>query len=211
MKTQSLIEMLARGAGPAPRAPAAQRLLPVMLLGLLISSALALLIMGPLPLPELLSPATWIKLSYAGTLMLAASVLTARLARPLAPQKPARAAVVAVFVAMALVGAVSLAMTPAAEMASAILGQTWLVCPWLLMGLSLPSLAGILWAVKGLAPTQLKAAGFASGLLAGAIGAAGYSLACPESSATFVAIWYTVGIGLTALLGRALGSSALRW
>jgi len=112
---------------------------------------------------------------------------------------------------MALLGAVALGLTPQEERWSAVLGQTWLMCPWLLMGFSLPSLAGILWAVKGLAPTQPKRAGFASGLLAGAIGAAGYSLACPESSATFVAIWYTLGIGLTALLGRALGPRSLRW
>ena len=35
MKTQALIEMLARGAGPAPRAVAAQRLLPAAGLGAL--------------------------------------------------------------------------------------------------------------------------------------------------------------------------------
>ncbi|WP_310387350.1 NrsF family protein [Roseateles sp.] len=37
------------------------------------------------------------------------------------------------------------------------------------------------------------------------------ALEFPESSATFVAIWYTLGLGLTALLGRALGSRLLRW
>jgi len=211
MKTEALIDMLARGAGPAPRAVVARRLVPVMALGLMASSLLALLVIGPLPSVMFRTPAPWIKLVYAFLLAAAASVLTARLARPIARVNAPRAAVAAVIVAMAILGAVALALTPQDERMSALLGQTWLMCPWLLMGFSLPSLAGILWAVKGLAPTQPKRAGFACGLLAGAIGAAGYSLACPESSPTFVAIWYTLGIGLTALLGRALGPQTLRW
>jgi len=211
MKTDVLIEMLARGAGPAPRAVVARRLVPVMVLGLMASSLLALLVIGPLPSVMFLTAAPWIKLVYALLVAGAASVLTARLARPIARLQAPRVAVASVIAAMALLGAVALGLTPQEDRLSAVLGQTWLMCPWLLMGFSLPSLAGILWAVKGLAPTQPKRAGFACGLLAGAIGAAGYSLACPESSATFVAIWYTLGIGLTALLGRALGPRSLRW
>jgi len=211
MNTDLLIEMLARDAGPAPRSVVVRRLAPIMLMGLMISSALALWIIGPLPSVMFQAPAPWIKLAYAVSLAAAASVLTARLARPIARLKTPRAAVSAVVVSMALVGVVALATTPPDQRLSAILGQTWLMCPWLLMGFSMPSLVGILWAVKGLAPTQLQKAGFACGLLAGAIGATGYSLACPESSTTFVAIWYTLGMFLTALLGRALGPRVLRW
>ncbi len=211
MKTDVLIEMLARGAGPAPRAAVARRLVPMMVLGMIASSLLALLVIGPLPSVMFLTPAPWIKLVYALLLAGAASVLTARLARPIARLQAPRAAVVAVIAAMALLGAVALGLTPEEDRISAVLGQTWLMCPWLLMGFSLPSLAGVFWAVRGLAPTQPKKAGFACGLLAGAIGAAGYSLACPESSTTFVAVWYTLGIGLTALLGRALAPRWLRW
>lgn len=71
--------------------------------------------------------------------------------------------------------------------------------------LSLPALACILWALRGLAPTRVAQAGCAGGLLAGALGAAGYALGCPEAAASFMAIWYTLGIALAAWLGRALG------
>lgn len=211
MKTDVLIEMLARGAGAAPRALAARRLAPVIALGLLASGLLARLVVGPLPSAAFQTPAPWIKLAYALVLAGAAAVLTARLARPIARLRAPQTAVVLVVCAMALVGAVVLMGTPEEQRWQAVLGQTWVVCPWLLMGFSLPALAGILWAVRGLAPTQLPQAGFACGLLAGATGAAGYALACPESSATFVAIWYTAGMLLTALLGRALGPRVLRW
>jgi len=172
---------------------------------------LALLIVGPRPAAMFASPGPWIKLGYALSLAASAALLTARLARPVARLTIPQTAVAAVFVAMALVGTATVLGTAQGERAAAILGQAWFACPWLLMGLSLPALGAIFWAVRGLAPTRLRKAGFSAGLLAGAIGAAGYALACPEASAAFVAIWYTLGIGLTAALGAALGPRVLRW
>ena len=211
MRTDLLIEMLAREAGPAPRAVVARRLIPAMLMGLAASSALALAIIGPLPWDMFLTPVPWIKLGYAASVLLAAAVLTARLARPIARWHSPRKAVIAVMVGMGLVGGLAWVGTPPEGRVAAIWGETWLQCPWVLMGFSLPALAGALWALKGLAPTQPARAGFACGLLAGALGALGYALACPESSTTFVAIWYTLGILMTAMVGRVLGPRVLRW
>jgi len=75
-----------------------------------------------------------------------------------------------------------------------------------------PPLAPGWWRVwRALAPTRLRLAGFAAGLLAGAIGAAGYALSCTEESTAFIAVWYSAGIVLTGLLGGALGGRLLRW
>ncbi len=63
----------------------------------------------------------------------------------------------------------------------------------------------------GLVLTQLRMAGFAAGLLAGAVGAFGYSLACPKASGAFVSVWYTPGIVPAEVLGAALGPQDLRW
>ena len=51
----------------------------------------------------------------------------------------------------------------------------------------------------------------AAGLLAGAFAAAVYCLHCPETSAIFVLIWYSLGILATSLLGALLGPRLLRW
>jgi hypothetical protein len=75
----------------------------------------------------------------------------------------------------------------------------------------LPALAAALWALRGLAPTQARAAGLAAGLLAGGLGAFGYALACTELSPAFVAVWYSLGIGMAGALGAALGPLTLRW
>lgn len=211
MKTEQLLDMLARDAGPAPRAAVARRLAPAMLFGVVCSSLLALWLVGPQPAENFQTPAPWIKLAYAITLAVGAGLLTSRLARPVSRLLPPRLLVWITVGTMALVGTAVLGLTPPDERLQAVLGQTWLKCPWTLMGLSLPALAGILWAVRGLAPTHPRQAGWAAGLLAGALGAAGYALACPESSTTFVAIWYTMGILITALIGRWLGPHVLRW
>lgn len=211
MNTEQLLDLLARNAGPAPRAPVARRLAPMVLLGVACSSLLALWLVGPQPTADFQTPAPWIKLAYAAALAVGAGLLTGRLARPVHRLLPPRLLVWLTIGGMALVGAAALGLTPPDERLQAVLGHTWLQCPWTLMGLSLPALAGILWAVRGLAPTRPRQAGWACGLLAGALGAAGYALACPESSTPFIALWYTLGMLMTAEVGRRLGPLMLRW
>lgn len=211
MKTDALIDLLARDAGPAPRALAARRLSPAAAAGLLVSAAIAIAWFGAIPVQMFATAVPWTKMAYAGALALAAGWLTARLSRPAAPIAQPRRLTVLVLLSMALVGGVSLASTPAGTRMDAVFGESWLTCPWSVLALSVPALAASLWAVRGLAPTRLRAAGFAAGLLAGSVGAFGYSLSCPEASPAFVAIWYTLGIAFTGAVGAALGPRVLRW
>lgn len=211
MRTQSLIELLARGAGPAPQAPVLRRLAPAVALGLLASALFALASMGSIPAAMWATQAPWLKLMYGASLALAAGWLTARLSRPVArTQWPVRA-VLAVFATLLALGALTLVTSAPDQRMATLFGETWLSCPRNVVLLSLPALAGALWALRGLAPTRLRSAGFNAGLMAGALGAMGYSLVCPEVSATFVALWYTLGILLTGLLGAVLGPRLLRW
>jgi hypothetical protein len=114
-------------------------------------------------------------------------------------------------VVMLAIGGAHVALAPAGERAAALLGRSWASCAFTVLALSLPALAAAFWALRGLAPTRLRAAGFAAGLLAGALGALGYALVCPETSPAFVAVWYTLGIVLTAGLGALVGPRLLRW
>lgn len=211
MKTELLIDILARGAGPAPRALAARRLAPVAAAGLLTSALLALVLMGPLPGSMFATPAPWIKLGYTGLVVLAAGWLVTRASLPIARVEAPRWALLAVLLTMAAVGAGSLIVGSPSGRLDALMGHSWLQCPWNVLALSLPALGLSLWAVRGLAPTRPVSAGFAAGLFAGGLGAFGYSLSCPEASPAFVAVWYTLGIVLTGLLGAALGPRLLRW
>jgi hypothetical protein len=206
-----LIDMLARNAGPAPRALAARRLVPAAGGGMLLSTAAALAFLGPIPSTLFATAAPWMKLAYGGALALATGWLAARLSQPAAPVSWPQGLVIAVLLLMAAAGAASLVAEPPGARVQALLGPSWLSCPWSVLVLSLPALAAALWAVRGLAPTRPRAAGWAAGLMAGSVGAIGYALACPEASPAFVAVWYTLGIALTGCLGAVLGPRVLRW
>jgi hypothetical protein len=211
MKTDTLIDMLARGAGPAPRGLVAGRLGPAVLVGLVLSVTAAVVGFGPVPAAAFSTLAPWMKLGYAGALALAAGWLTARLSRPGAPVHGAQRTLAAIVLAMALIAAAWLATISQGSRMDSVLGDSWWSCSLRVLLLSAPTLAAALWAVRGLAPTRPRAAGFAAGLLSGSVGAIGYTLSCPEASPAFVAVWYTVGIALAGAAGAALGPRVLRW
>lgn len=211
MRTDALIDILARDAGPAPRALAARRLALAALAGLLASATIAVAVLGAIPASLFASHVPWSKIAYAGALALAAGWLAARLSRPAAPVERPRDATSAVVLAMAAIGAASLWAEPPGMRLAVLLGGSWSTCPWSVLALSLPALAATLHAMRGLAPTRPRAAGAAAGLLAGSIGAVGYALHCPEAALAFVATWYTAGIAFAGALGAALGPRVLRW
>jgi hypothetical protein len=211
VNTNELIDSLARGAGPAPRFAASRRLGWAACIGFLASVLLCLALFSPIPREMLATPAPWIKLAYTGALGVAAWWLVARLGRPVARLARPAGAVALVLAVMAVVGLIAWLGSPVSERLAMLVGHAPLSCPTRIFSLSVPVLLVVLWSLRGLAPTRLRAAGLAAGLLAGALAALGYALVCREQSASFVAVWYSVGIGLTAMLGAVLGPRTLRW
>jgi hypothetical protein len=211
MKTDDLITMLARDAGPAPRAWAAQRLVPAAMLGLLAALA-CLPMVKPWILPSLVGDVMWWrKLVYVLALALVAGWWASRLARPAAPARSGGWGLLAIVGAMALWAVAEWSSAPAAERMGDWMGSSWQMCTPAVALMSLPALALLLWALRGLAPTRPMLAGFAAGIAAGGIGAAAYALGCSEVSATFVMTWYTLGVAAVAVLGAVLGPRVLRW
>lgn len=100
-----------------------------------------------------------------------------------------------------------IAHPPAVQM----LGQSWDKCPLRIMAFSIPLFAGLTFMVRRQAPVRLGRAGASIGLAAGASGAAIYALACTESTAAFVAIWYSLGIAAVTAFGALAGPRLLRW
>jgi hypothetical protein len=136
MKTDALIDMLARDAGPVPRALAARRLSPAAAAGLLVSALIAIAWFGAIPAQMFATAVPWTKMAYAGALALAAGWWTARLSRPAAPIALPRRVTVLVLLAMVVVGGFSLASTPAGARLDALLGESWPTCPWSVLVLS---------------------------------------------------------------------------
>src|SRR5262249_599157 len=136
-----------------------------------------------------------------------------RLARPAEEGiGPVTALVVSgILVVVAGLAVLQLTEAPAAIRTDLVLATSALVSPWLIALPATPFIAGLFWAGRGLAPTQLRAAGFATGLAAGGLAAWVYAFHCPESGVPFIAIWYTAGIAIAGLIGLLLGPRLLRW
>jgi hypothetical protein len=100
---------------------------------------------------------------------------------------------------------------PADRQAVVWLGDTWRLCPWRILALAAPIYLTVTFGLRRLAPTRLAQAGAAAGLMAGGLAGAVYGLYCQESTAPFVAVWYTAGFAASALVGALLGPRLLRW
>ncbi|MFT0519630.1 DUF1109 domain-containing protein [Pseudomonas faucium] len=213
MKTDELIALLASGEGPVDRHVAARRLGRALLLGMLGALLLAATLYGVRSdLAEVARTSLfWAKLALPGSLALLGLWLTQRLARP-GVQGGALWGLLGVPLLLVWLGAaISLAGAPVDARAELIFGRTWRTCALNITLLSAPLFVAVFWALRGLAPTRLRQAGAAGGLLAGATATLAYCVHCPEMEVPFWGVWYLLGMLLPTALGAALGPRLLRW
>lgn len=212
MRTDDLIDALARDAGPSQTPP--RRLAIVAGLGAL---AALMLVLSWLRMRHDLMHAMhggmfWMKAAYTGVLGLAGYLAIERLARPGGSGRRGWIVGLVALAVFVIAGVWQALVSPDIQEALRMLrGHSWNVCSRNILVLSLPMLALGLWAVRGMAPTRPTLAGFATGLFAGGVAATVYGLHCPEHTFTFVALWYSLGVLLTAVLGALMGRWALRW
>lgn len=213
MKTDDLIALLARDATPVKRRALPLRLVLLALAGAVLAFGLLVPWLGIRPdLAEAILGSTyWMKTVYTFGYAIAGFALAERLSRPGAKGWIGWA-IIALWIVLAVLFASSQLMATAPDqMHAALMGSTWDRCPWRILLLSLPGLVLILVAMRRFAPTRPALAGAAAGLLAGGLGATVYGLHCEESAAPFVAIWYSVGMALSVIVGAVAGSRVLRW
>jgi hypothetical protein len=213
MRTDELIALLARDVTPVRRSALTLRLAVFALIGAI--GALVILVPWIGIRPDLSEAVTgmnfWMKAVYTLGLGVAGFAFLERLSRPGAKGWFGWA-IIAIWAALAVMLAAAQLLTEAPDQIdAALLGSTWDKCPVRILVLSLPGLAVLLWTMRRFAPVRPMLAGAAAGLLAGGLAATVYGLHCQETAAPFVAIWYSLGVLLSALLGAVIGSRALRW
>ncbi|CAI3804632.1 putative anti-sigma-F factor NrsF [Pseudomonas sp. MM223] len=213
MKTDDLIALLAAGEGPVDRHALARRLLLALLGGGLGAVLLTVAMFGVRgDLAQVANtPLFWAKLALPGSLALLALWLTQRLARP-GVKGGLLWALLGLPLLLVWLGALaSLLGAPVDARADLLLGRTWRTCPLNITLLSVPTFIAVFWAMRGLAPTRLRQAGAAGGLLAGATATLAYCLHCPEMAVPFWGLWYVLGMLVPTAVGAALGPRFLRW
>lgn len=213
MKTDDLILMLSTGVEATPANVIGRRFTLAILAGAAGSFLLMISTMNLLAdlQAAISSPKFLIKFGFVACLAAASLTATIRLSKPgVRLGHVAEALVFPIFLIWGL-AAITLAQAEPNDGIRLILGDTWKVCASLITMLSVPSFIAVMWAVKGLAPTNLRLAGFAAGLLSGTIATLIYCLHCPEMEAPFLAVWYVLGMLVPAGLGTLLGPRFLRW
>ena len=213
MKTDDLIASLSADLPKVAPGAVARRVALGLGLGAIGSTAVMLAWLGPRPdlAQAIATPMFWMKFGYAAVTGLILAVLLTRLAKP-AARVGALAAIAAIpFAVVAAMAAVRYLQAPPQAHHALLMGHSSMACPWRIAAIGLPVLVGAIWAVRGLAPTRLLAAGLVAGGCAGGLGAAVYAIACNETSAPFLAIWYTLGMAALTALGALAGSRLLRW
>jgi hypothetical protein len=212
VKTEDIIDRLAGDLRPARRRIVERRLAAPLFVGALVSLALLVTWLGLQRLDAAVAAGPfWMKAGFTLALAGAGWTATRRLARPEGAAGAAGYLVIAPLAVLATVAALELASAPPQDLARLILGATWTLCPFRILALSAPLLLALAIGLRRLAPTRLIAAGASAGLLAGGVGATIYGLYCEETSAAFVVTWYSLGIGLSALMGALAGPRLLRW
>jgi hypothetical protein len=213
MQTDELIAHLSGGLEPVSGREVVRILATGLALGLLGSALLMAVTIGVRPdiLDAMGGEAFWLKFLYTLAIALLGLKLVERVGRPGTDATvPALLIAIPVLVLMAMM---AMQMMPAddATRHTLLMGHSADVCSVLIAALALPLFGGLFWSLRRLAPTRLTQAGAAAGLSAGSAAATIYAFHCTESTATFIAIWYTAGIVLTTVMGAALGRWMLRW
>jgi hypothetical protein len=204
---------LSDGLAPVPPSFVTRRLVLGTASGAFVSVVwvLTVLRLRPDVMGAMATTMFWAKLVYPLSLALIAGVAAERLARPAAGARDRLVWLAAPVAAVALLATVQFVKAAPGSHHAIVMGGSARVCPFLVLASSIPPLLGLVWAMRGLAPTRLRETGAVIGLAAGGIGAFAYAWHCTESGAPFLALWYTAGILAASLLGWLLGPLLLRW
>jgi hypothetical protein len=68
----------------------------------------------------------------------------------------------------------------------------------------------VLWLRRG-APTSPERAGWLTGVAAGGLGAFAYGLHCPFNDVVYIGLWYSLSVGICAVIGRLVVPPLIRW
>jgi len=213
MQTTDLIDRLAVELRPTAQRAAWKSLIVALSVGLVVALGAAWVSFGWGKdfVSILLTSSLWMKWAYALGVSAAAFSLCARLARPEGAPGALPFLLGVPFLVLGTIALIEVAGVPVDERRALWLGRTALMCPWIIGALAIPIFVAALWALRRLAPTRQRLAGFSAGCLAGAAAAGLYAIHCNETAAAFVVSWYTAGILLPALAGVLIGPRVLHW
>ncbi|HCK85369.1 MAG TPA: anti-sigma F factor [Hyphomonadaceae bacterium] len=211
MKTDALIEALAKEIEPARPARTRCRFTLAALAGGLLAACVVAALFGIRGDLGQAMPAVIAKTLYCLAAVAAAAPLAFVLSQPNTRMRGWLAPAALLVAASLGVAAWIVAQTPADARFDVWLAGGFPECLRRIPILATPVAVALLFIVRTLSPTRLTLAGAAVGGLSGAIAAVAYSWFCPVDSVAYVATWYLSAMLICAGLGALFGRWLLRW
>ncbi len=213
MKTDDLIDALARNVEPAEKPRLAGKLAITIAAGLVVAALLVAIGLGVRPDIGAARMPVMMKAMFAA---FAAAVMLPLVVQLMKPGRPLgwRIGAVLVFAGICALATIVALMGEMPERR----WEAWMggrgSIPWcvvLIPVLAAPCAALLTWLMRAFTPTRLTLTGAAIGAISGGIAAMAYAMYCPTDSVAFVTTWYAIAIAVCAALGALLGSKILRW
>ncbi|MBU1348232.1 MAG: DUF1109 domain-containing protein [Alphaproteobacteria bacterium] len=213
MKTEDLIDALSMDLPPASRRQIERNILLCLIpAGLMVLAIVGLWLGFRSDLTTaMIGPTFWAKAAYTSALAVTGFWLLTRLGRPGASARAPLVALAALLLGVLGLAVYEMVTMPMPERMPALMGDSARVCAPNILLLSALAAPFVFWAARAFAPTRPTLAGAAAGLLTAGLAATLYGLHCPEHTAPFVAIWYSLGIALAVAVGAVAGRFVFRW
>lgn len=213
LETRDLIDALARDTRPRGRHRLALVTAAAVAVAFAIAAvtvALALGLRSDLA-DAVLRPEVAAKIAFAAAAAAVSALVLLRVSRPGGRLADGFVWLMLPFAVMAILAAAELAGAPAGERDAMVFGSSWRECLTTIPPVALVPLAVVVVALRDAAPTDLRGAGLAAGLLAGSLATVAYGLHCPEDAMPFVAAWYGGAILIVGAIGAVAVPPLLRW
>lgn len=211
MKTDDLINALARNAGPAKNPHWRRQLVITLIAALAVAAILVGIGLGVRPDIGAARMPVMLKALFSAA---AAAIVLPLVVQLMKPGRSLgwRVGAVLLFAGLCVLATVIALMGELPEQR----WEAWMGggVPWcvvLIPLLAAPAAVLLTLMMRAFAPTRLTLAGAAIGALSGGVGAMAYAMYCPVDSVAFVTTWYALAIAVCAALGALIVSRFLRW
>ncbi len=211
MKTDELVDALARDAGVVPRRIVERRIALAAAAGLAASLVLMALLFGVRADFGAAVVAVLLKVVFGIAAAAGAAPLLLELARPNTRARHVAVPLILLSIVSIGIALVAFLVTPADARMMSWLGGSVPECLYRIPVLAAPIAAALVLAVRGLGATRLRLAGAAIGAMSGSLAAIPYAGCCPMDSVLYVVSWYPVAILFCAGVGALFIGRALRW
>jgi hypothetical protein len=213
MKTDSLIDRLIIELRPVrPRSILREAAVLAMLAVVEVAVFLAMGFMRPDMPVAMHVPSFWWKLLSMGLIaILGAGIALCSIDPTRSPRRGLRWMLLCIALIFASGCLIDSAQGGLAHLIARLDWHQGIQCAWKMIALSVPPAIALAFLIRRGAPSDRSGTALAGALASAGWGAFVFVFACPSDDPLYIAVWYTVGCGIVALIGQLAFSRLALW